>query len=70
MYCTGSISGVNGPIIFLMEGKNKFENYTDKFLKDNGAALGLTVLMTPTVFMTKEAWISATPTVVRGAKEL
>lgn len=68
MYYTVSIAGVTGPTItiFIMKGKNKRANNTDKFLRDNGAAPGSTVLMMPTVFMTNESWISATTPVVRG----
>ena len=33
VYCTGSISGVDGTTIFLVEYKNKHANYTDKLLQ-------------------------------------
>ena len=40
MYPTGSSYGVTGPTIFLIEVKNKRDNYTGKILWDNGAAPG------------------------------
>ena len=51
-----------------MLGKNKHLYYTDRLLRENCAAPGLTVLMTPPYFMTKEACIAATPGVVSGLR--
>ena len=68
IYCTGSIYGVTGPTILLMEVNNKCVNYIDRFLRDNGTAPGSNVLMTSTAFMTEEAWIYENPPVVHGLK--
>ena len=68
MYPTGSSSIIAGRTIFLLEGNIKHVNYTDKFLQENGSAPGLTVLMTPAAFMTKDAWIAETPPVTRGLR--
>ena len=51
-----------------MECKKKCANYTDKFLRENVASPGSTVLMTPVAFMTKEAWISASSPIVCGLR--
>jgi hypothetical protein len=66
MYHTGNIADVTGPTIFLLEGKRKHEGFTDKFLVDHGAAIGSKCIMTATVFMTEEAWVQATPCVIKG----
>jgi hypothetical protein len=66
MYRTGSIAGCTGPTIFLLEGKSRRHHFTDKWLVDNGSAIGSTVVMTPTTFMTEEAWEKATIHIVKG----
>jgi hypothetical protein len=66
MYRTGNIADVTGPTIFLLEEKRKHEGFTDKFLVDHGAAIGSTCIMTATAFMTEEAWVQATPSVIKG----
>ena len=68
MYRNGSIYGVTGPTIFLVEGNNKRVNCTDNFLQDNGVSPGSTFLVTPMMFMSEEAWITETPTVVCGLR--
>jgi hypothetical protein len=62
----GNIADVTGPTIFLLEGKRKREGFTGKFLVDHGAAIGLKYVMMATVFMTEEAWVLATPLVIKG----
>jgi hypothetical protein len=66
MYCTGSIAGCTGPIIFLLKGKSRRRHFTDKWLMDNGAEIGSTVVTTPSTFMTEQAWEKATPHIVKG----
>jgi hypothetical protein len=68
MYRTGNIADVTGPTIFLLEGKRKREGFTDKFLVDHGAAIGSKCIMTATAFMTEEAWVQATPSVIKGLR--
>jgi hypothetical protein len=68
MYRTGNIADVTGPTIFLLEGKRKRFGFTDKFLVDHGAAIGSTCIMTATAFMTEEAWVQATPSVIKGLR--
>ena len=66
IYRTGSIPGVYGPTIFLVEVKNKNANYTNKLLIDNGVDRVSTVLIMPMVFMTEEAWVAENPPVFCG----
>ena len=67
MYRTGSVAGDTGPTIFLLEGKKKKQGFTDSFLIDtNGASVGSTIVITPSAFMTIEAWEQMTPFVCKG----
>ena len=68
MYRTGNIAGTTGPTVFLLEGKHRRVGYTDKWLMDNGAAAGSTIVMTPTAFMTEQAWEAMTPSVIKGLR--
>jgi hypothetical protein len=68
MYRTGSITGCTGQMIFLLEGKSRCHHFTDKWLMDNGEAIGSTIIMNPTDFMTEEAWEEATPHIVKGLR--
>ena len=66
MYRTGCVNGDTGPTMFLLKGKCKRKHYTDEFLKQYGAKPGSTVIMTPSAFMTIEAWEQMTPKLVKG----
>ena len=52
----GAASGANGPTAFLLKGKRKRAGFTDKYLENEGAAPGSTIVMTENAFMTDEAW--------------
>ena len=52
---TGSVAGDTGPSIFLMAGKKQLPGYTGFFLNGNGAAEGMTIIMTDTVYIKTEA---------------
>ena len=56
--------------MILLAGKQKRKFYTDKFLINNGAALGSTIIMTETAFMTTEAWVKMTPKLMKGYRSL
>ena len=56
LYRCGNAAGTSGPTIFLPAGERIKTGFTDKFLLEHGAALGSTMFMTPTGFLTKEAW--------------
>ena len=47
LYRTGSVSGDTGPTMFLLQGIQRIAGFTDKFLVINGAAVCLTIVMTP-----------------------
>ena len=66
MYRTGNIVGTTGQTVFLLEGKHRRAGYTDKWLLDHGAAAGSTIVMTPTAFMTEQAWDTMTPSDIKG----
>jgi hypothetical protein len=68
MYRTGSIAGCTGLTIVLLEGKARRCHFTDKLIMDNGAAIGSTVIMTPTDFMIEEAWDKSMPHIVKGLR--
>jgi hypothetical protein len=70
MYRLGSVAGVTGPTGFLMAGQKRKPGFTDEFLLRNGAAEGSSIHMTPTGFMTEEAWIEMTPFQIKGIKSI
>ena len=70
MYRIGSVAGETGPTAFLMSGQRRRENYTNEFLERHGGAVGSSVHMTPTGFMTEKAWEELTPHQIRGIKAM
>jgi hypothetical protein len=66
MHKTGAVAGDTGPTVFLLQGKNKCANFTNGFLRKNGATEGSTVAMTRVAFMTAEAWEEMTPSIIEG----
>ena len=70
MYRTGSVVGATGPTAFLLAGQKIRAGYTEKWLRQHGAADGSTLVMTPTAFMTTEAWERITPSIVRGYRAI
>ena len=69
MYRTGSVAGITGTTIFLLEGKKCHGAYIDKLLLTNGDTIGSTIIMTPTAFMTEEAWENATPKIIERLRD-
>ena len=69
MVRTGSAKSV-GPTIFLLAGQRKREGYTDGFLKQHGAAAGSTIEMTPTAFMTDDAWVATAEKLAKGIRDM
>ena len=70
LYHTGSVARDTGPTMFLLAGMHWREGYTNKFLLDNGAAPGSTVIMTQNTFMTIEAWEAMTPKLCSGLRKI
>ena len=56
MYRLGTPMDHNGPTAFIMKGKNRKKGMTNKFLIDEGCAVGSTIAMTENAFMTDAAW--------------
>ena len=54
---TAACGGATGPTTFLMNGAKIKTGYTDQFLRKHGAAPGSSVVMTPSAFMTEDAWL-------------
>ena len=52
-----STAGSTGPTNFVMQGNTAKEGYNEKFLLRHGAAPGSTIEMSPSAFMTREAWL-------------
>jgi hypothetical protein len=65
MHRTGAVAGDTGPTVFLLQGKNKRANFTE-----HGATEGSTIAMTPTPFMTTEAWEDLTPSIIEGLRSV
>lgn len=51
-------------------GVRRKTGYTDQFLVNNGAAKGSTIVMTPTGYMTEEAWIEMAPSIADGIRAM
>ena len=66
----GFPSNAQGPTFFLPAGKQRNAVYTDKFLQDNGAAAFSTVVMTPTGFLTDDAWSIIVPNLIKGIRKV
>ena len=66
MYHTCSISGCTGPTLFFLKGKSLICHFKDKWLIDNGASIGSTIVMNTKSFKTEEAWEKPTPHILKG----
>lgn len=63
--CAGNVSG---PTFWLMTGKDVNAVYTEEFLEQNGAAKFSMIIMTPTGFLTDEAWQQMEPNLTSGIR--
>jgi hypothetical protein len=70
VYRVGSAAGADGPTAFLPPGKHRKNGYTDEFLQKHGASKGSTIVMTPTGYMTEEAWDKLSPTMADGIRSM
>ncbi len=68
MYRLGSIGGSDGPVFFLMAGKQRKSAFTDNFLSKHGAPKGSSIIMTENAFMTDEAWETMAPLATEGIR--
>ena len=70
IYRVGSAAGATGPTAFLPPGKLRKVGYTDAFLVRHGAPIGSTIVMTPTGYMTEEAWLEMAPSIASGIRQV
>ena len=70
VYRVGSTAGATGPTAFLPPGKQRKAGYTDAFLVKHGAPPGSTIVMTPTGYMTEDAWVEMAPSIAGGIRKL
>jgi hypothetical protein len=70
LYRTGNVNGNTGPTVFVMEGVRARQGFNDAFLRRHGGAVGSTFVMTPTAYMTTEAWEEITPSICKGLRAI
>ena len=58
--------GATGPTDFLLAGQKIRAGFTGKWHRQHGAADGSTLMMTPTTFLTIEAWGGINLSILRG----
>ena len=66
----GSTAGVDGPIIFLVEGKSIKSNCLKDLPRFFNYPHGSCVIPTPTAYMTDEAWEKNIPRLIKGISEI
>ena len=64
MVRTGTVGGMTGPTIFLLEGTKVRNEFTDALLLKYGCAVWSTIIMTESAYMTNEAWLEASKAIV------
>ena len=65
---SGFPANKSGPTFWCAEGKIKNPVFTDEYLVRNGAAPFSTVIMTPSAFLTDEAWQQIVPRLIKGLR--
>ena len=66
----GFPNNVSGPTFILLSGTKKNAAYTDEFLVQNGAAEFSTIVMTPSGFLTDEAWRFIVPLLIKEIRKV
>lgn len=66
----GSAAGIDGPIIFLVEGKSIDIKPLKDLPKNFGCPIGSCVLPTPTAYMTDDAWKEVVPHLIEGIRAM
>lgn len=64
----GNAAGNSGPTFFLLAGKHRKPAYTPAFLEEFGAAPQSDIVMTPSAFMTDDAWSELIPRLAKGLR--
>ena len=68
MLRSGSPANVSGATYLLLAGKNRNPVYTDEYLVRHGAKKYSTIVMTPTGYLTKEAWAIIVPLHIKSIR--
>lgn len=68
MLRSGYPGNLSGPTYFLPAGEKKNPVYNDEFLERNGAKKYSSVIMTPTGYITREAWKEIIPLFIKGIR--
>ncbi len=66
----GNAANNEGPCFFLLQGKHRRAAYTRKYLEEHGAPVHSDIIMTPSAFMTDEAWAELVPKLVEGIRAM
>jgi len=66
----GSAEGGEGPSMFLMAGQKRKSTFTDNFLERHGAKKGSSIEMTPTAFLTHDAWDHVAAKIADGMRAM
>ena len=70
IYRAGSSAGATAPTSCLPPGQRRRAGYTDEFLIKHGAPTGSMIVMTPTGYMTEEAWLEMAPGMSDGIRQM
>ena len=68
MLRSGSPANTSGATYFLLSGKNRNAVYTDAYLMRHGAKIYSAIVMTPTGYLTKEAWAIIVPLHIKSVR--
>jgi hypothetical protein len=67
---TGTVAGTTGPTMFLLKGTKCCKYFNDDYLLRYGMAPGSKAIMTKNAYMTDEAWLEASKSIVAGYRNL
>ena len=70
MYRVGAAGGSTGPTAYLPPGIRRKEGFNAAFLRKHGAAEGSGIYMTPTGYMTEEAWVAMAEDQAKGIRAM
>ena len=69
-YCTSNAAGNQGPTAFLLAGQRRPANMTDDFVVSKGVEPGSCIEMTDSAYMTENAWLNISLSMVKGYQSL
>lgn len=67
---SGFPANTSGPTYILLTGKTNNSLYTQRFLEQNGAGKYSKIIMTPSAFLTDEAWKEIVPLLIKGLRHI